>query len=118
MRNKQSMSLEEFRCLETHDQFMNKVIQAAETFFGFKRIYHPWKSFHSEAGFPDLVMVNPSARRLIFAEIKKEGAKLTPAQQEWIDTLKTIEGIEVYVWYPHDWLEIEKILTNGTHGVL
>jgi len=88
---------------------MNRVIRAAKM-FGFKKVYHTWKSLHSEAGYPDKEMVNPTSHRLIKVEIKKEGGKLTPAQAGWIEDLKTIEGIEVYVWYPHDWEAIVEIL--------
>ena len=81
------------------------------------RIYHTHDSRRSNAGFPDLVMVRGAM--LIFAELKTDAkaSKLTPAQKEWIDALRLVEGyamkpfqdftqerpISVYVWRPSNW---------------
>lgn len=73
------------------------------------RVYHTFDSRHSAAGFPDLVLVRPP--RLVFAELKSEGGKLTPEQKAWIEALKEIGAFdrltfrdipEVYVWWPRD----------------
>lgn len=53
------------------------------------------------AGFPDLVLVRPIHGDLIFAELKREGGKLTVGQKAWITALKAA-GAEVHVWYPAD----------------
>jgi len=70
--------------------------------------YHTWRSIHSPAGFPDCVMVRPP--RLIFAELKSEKGKVSPAQQEWLATLKATGKVEVYLWRPSDIEEIAEIL--------
>lgn len=75
--------------------------------------YHPWISIHSEAGFPDLVLVRDG--KLIFAELKTEVGKLTEAQKEWIRQLalcmdKSTCVVDVYVWRPSDMDKIEEIL--------
>lgn len=70
--------------------------------------YHTWNSLHSPAGFPDLVLVRPP--RVIFAELKVGGRKPTPAQQQWLDTLRGCAGVEVYLWTPECWGEIERTL--------
>ena len=60
--------------------------------------YHTWISKHSTAGFPDEVLVRPP--RVIFAELKSENGKLTPAQRDWLDALALCGTVEVYVWRP------------------
>jgi hypothetical protein len=66
------------------------------------------------AGFPDLVLVRPP--RLIFMELKSEKGKLSDAQQIWIDLLKKcyfkgiVSPVEVYVFKPSQWDEIEIVL--------
>jgi len=66
--------------------------------FGWK-MYFSWTSIHSPRGFPDLVLVNPEQKRVIFAELKTEKGKLTPEQEEWLAALAAC-GQEVYVWRP------------------
>ena len=75
--------------------------------------YHTWRSDHSEAGFPDCVLVKPG--RLLFAELKSRTGKLTAEQQTWLDMLRhSLPGIEVYEWRPADWAAIQDILTRST----
>ena len=71
--------------------------------------YHTHDSRRSDPGFPDLVLVHPRTRRIIYAELKTVRGKLRPAQQTWIDALTTV-GQEVYVWRPTDWHDIETTL--------
>jgi len=71
--------------------------------------YHPWRSVHSEAGYPDLTLVRPP--RLIFAELKADRGKLTWAQRNWLSLLEAC-GIECYVWRPADWKAIECTLAR------
>ena len=54
-----------------------------------------------DAGFPDLVLVR--AGRVIFAELKRNGARPTPAQREWLEALQACAGVECYLWTPNDW---------------
>lgn len=75
--------------------------------------YHPWTSVHSVAGWPDLVLVRAKpdgGARMVIAELKAEDGQLTPAQEMWIELLRKVPGIEVFVWKPSDWPEIERIL--------
>lgn len=53
------------------------------------------------AGFPDLVLVRQG--RLLFVELKAEGKKPTPRQQEWLDALGECT-VKVYVWRSSDWV--------------
>lgn len=83
--------------------------------FGWK-IYFSWTSLHSPRGFPDLVLVNPEQKRVVYAELKSEKGKVTPQQQEWLDALKAC-GQEVYLWRPADIEEIAGILSPWVHGM-
>ncbi len=58
-----------------------------------------------DAGFPDLVLARPVAGELIFAELKKQGGRVSALQKTWIRTLAAT-GAETYVWYPSDMLDI------------
>ena len=74
--------------------------------FGWK-FHFTWLAIHSPKGFPDLVLRKPP--RIIYAEIKTEKGKLTPAQEEWQVDLKAC-GQETYVWRPSQFTEIISIL--------
>lgn len=67
------------------------------------------------AGFPDLVLikVGSGSGRTIFAELKKEKEKPSPEQQMWLDLLYDA-GNEVFLWFPSDIEEIQKILEPRT----
>ena len=82
-----------------------------------------WQTFHVRAGrtidswrtpgsgtmakgWPDLVLVKGD--RLIFAELKRDGAKPT-AEQEWVGSILD-EVAEYHVWRPSDWSGIEAAL--------
>jgi len=54
-----------------------------------------------DAGFPDLVLARAHHGDLIFAELKKEGGRVSPLQKAWIRTLIGT-GAEAYIWYPSD----------------
>lgn len=71
-------------------------------------------------GWPDLVLVRPRDRRLLFVELKgSKRDKLRPEQERVIgEVLLPLAGdhpaaltrIGVHVWRPEDWPEIEKVL--------
>lgn len=68
--------------------------------------YHTHNSRYSEAGFPDWVFVGGC--RIIFAELKREKANPTEAQERWIEELGLAScwsdgRVEVHVWRPSDW---------------
>ena len=74
-------------------------------------------------GFPDVVLAKGG--RVIFAEIKGRGDKLSYEQCVWLDTLAEcdypstgINGVEVYLWEPKDWTSglITDILTGQQLG--
>jgi hypothetical protein len=87
-------------------QFTSQIVDLAKL-FGWRR-YHTWRSINSPAGFPDEVLVRRD--RLVFAELKAENGKVSPLQQEWLDDLGRVPGVEVYLWRPSQLDEITGIL--------
>lgn len=57
-------------------------------------------------GWPDLVLVR--GERIIFAELKRDGAKTTPEQDDVLRTLA--KAGEAYVWRPADFEVIARLL--------
>lgn len=59
-------------------------------------------------GFPDLVLVR---QKVIYAELKIHGRKLSEEQLEWARKL-TAASVEVYLWTDRDWKSgaIEEVL--------
>lgn len=88
------------------------------------------------AGFPDLVLVHrgestqtvPRNCRLVFAELKREKGRPSPAQADWLEALGLVlarggamigqeERSSVYLWRPSDWPLIERVLARrSTEG--
>ena len=93
----------------TESQFQQSVIDLARA-KGWL-VYHTWRSDNSAPGFPDLTMVR--RERLVFAELKVNSNKPTPAQEQWLTALaavQSVDTVQVYVWTPDDWAEIEATL--------
>lgn len=74
-------------------------------------LYHPVVSQMSERGWPDCTLIRDG--RVIFAELKRENGRTTPAQDRWLDSLAGA-GCEVYLWKPSDFMsgEITRILSR------
>lgn len=77
--------------------------------------YHTYFSDRSEKGFPDVVLARPETHQIVFAELKAQKGKLTPAQESWIEALRAAEGdgtVRVCIWRPCCWVsgEIERVL--------
>lgn len=96
--------------MTTENEFLQQVKDLAQMYcFIF---YHPLISDGSTAGWPDLVLMNVSERRMFFVELKSERGTLTPAQAAWLEGLRVC-GQEVYVWRPSQLQEIAEILGKG-----
>ena len=91
---------------ETERDFQNRVIDLARL-CGWSVYSIPDSRRVTLAGYPDLTMWRGS--RLIFAELKREKGKLSPAQIAVLDQLRELP-VEVYVWRPSDWNEIRETL--------
>lgn len=77
--------------------------------------YHTHNSRHSEPGFTDIVMVRPPS--VLFAELKTDRGRVTPAQRTWLEALEQCPGVEAYVWRPGDWPAIvERLQTRDKPG--
>ena len=76
-------------------------------------VYFSWTSIHSPRGFPDLFICH-SDRGIAFAwELKSEKGTVKPAQQEWLDALAQVPGIDARVIRPADLENAYKALISG-----
>lgn len=92
----------------TEKDFLAGVLELA-TLAGWL-VYHTYDSRRSQAGFPDIALVKN--QRMIFVELKTNTGRVRAAQQTWLDALGQIPCVDVYLWRPRDWDEIEAILTR------
>ena len=60
-------------------------------------------------GFPDNVCLNVRQQRKVWVELKAEGKKLSPEQEEWRDWL-LVCGEEWYMFWPSQFDEAAEIL--------
>lgn len=92
-------------CDWTEKQFQSNVLAVAKP-LGWMA-YHTFDSRRSAAGFPDLVLVHPGQRRILFWELKTEKGRVAPAQKLWISALSAlgIVGIDARIMRPSDWVD-------------
>ena len=48
--------------------------------------------------------------RLVVAELKVGNRRPSRAQERWLAAWRLVPGAEVFVWKPHQWSEIERVL--------
>lgn len=69
------------------------------------------------AGWPDLVLMHPGSRRLLFVELKGDGGKLDPAQEVVLGLLELVAErsplVEVHLWWPDDLELAGRVLIPG-----
>jgi hypothetical protein len=87
-------------------EFQDSVVELALTRRW--RVWHDNDSRRNAAGLPDLLLVRPP--RVVFAELKAERGRLSAEQERWQEELGRCPGVEVHVWRPSDWDEIERTL--------
>lgn len=92
----------------TEAQFQAQVIQLARL-FGWRE-YHTHDSRRSQPGLPDLLLAK-RGRPVIFAELKTDSGQTTPAQDEWLELLRST-GARVFLWRPGMWDEITRELQS------
>lgn len=115
-----AMTAAELRAREVNawseKDFQQRVINLAES-LGYSLIYHTHDSRRSQPGFPDLVLVNPSARRVLFRELKSAKGRIRPEQKAWGEGLLQA-GFDFDFWYPKDWVngKIMDQLKGGSHA--
>ena len=111
-RRRQAQTKTDRMPLESEASLLSKVTDTAHL-YGWK-IYHTWSSKHSASGFPDLVLAKDG--RLIFAELKRDDKGPDLNQQDWLSELGRVHAVEVYLWRPRDFDEIERVLGAGSGG--
>jgi hypothetical protein len=74
------------------------------------RTQHGWRTPVSGdgKGWPDLLLARPP--RIVIAELKVAGGRLSADQQLWISQLEACPQIELHVWTPRDMDEIARVL--------
>lgn len=73
--------------------------------------YHTHDSRRSAAGFPDLVLLRGDVG--IVAELKRSAKERPTAdQQTWLEAWEAVRRIEVRLWTPDLWTEIEAMITG------
>jgi hypothetical protein len=90
----------------TEKQWLAQVVDLAKL-FGWAT-YHPWLSIHSPRGWPDLALVRPP--RLVLVELKTDKGRTSPAQDAWLELLRQVPGVEVFVWRPADIEQVAGVL--------
>lgn len=103
----------------TEAEFQTQVIDLARLMgwrcahFRAARTNRGWRTpcVADAVGWPDLVLVHPVRRRVIFVELKADGGHLSPSQAEWLAALRDA-GADARLWTPGHWDEIERVLTN------
>lgn len=73
------------------------------------RYYHTHDSRRSVAGFPDIVAIRGSS--LLALELKREGAKPTPEQYQWLEDFDRV-GARAYVVRPSNLDELAAIVAR------
>ncbi|WP_430600318.1 VRR-NUC domain-containing protein [Brevibacterium sp. K72] len=107
------MKLEDYRALQakamSERQLQELIIDLAKRMGWLS--FHDYDSRRSTPGFPDLVMVHPRQRRILWRELKSETGTTRAEQKAWISALSLV-GADVDVWRPRDWVSgrIEKEL--------
>lgn len=92
----------------SEDELLELVLAAATLYRW--RVYHVRNSKRAivqgpgGAGFPDLVLCD--GVRILYRELKRDGAQLRPEQAEWGELLQAA-GEDWRVWRPSDWPAIQ-----------
>ena len=98
---------------QTEKQFEAAVVEYAN--LSGWRVYHPFDSRRSAAGYPDLTLVRDGT--LLFAELKTDRGRVSIAQHDWLQDLAAVAAgapasVIVRTWRPADWPEIQRLLAR------
>ena len=98
----------------TEAALQQAVIECAKTLGWVVRHIRDSRRQNAE-GLPDLLLLHPRQRRVLWAELKREKGTMSLEQDLVIDALLEC-GQMVYLWRPSDWLSggIERVLRSGT----
>ncbi len=115
------LSTEQFNCaalLAMSEAQLQRWVIARARFHGWRVIHlrpartnKGWRTAvqGDGAGFPDTLILR--GKRLIAAELKRVGGKLTDLQDQWLNAFADT-GAESYLWTPADLDDIEQVLTR------
>lgn len=102
------------RPAESEASFQSRILELA-ALTGWNH-FHVYDSRKSNPGWPDLALWRGPWRgrapRFVLAELKRETGRLSAAQESTIAQLRAA-GVEVYVWRPSDWAEVERVLAKS-----
>lgn len=78
------------------------------------RTIHGWRTAvgYDGKGFPDLVLIHPIRRRVIFAEVKTDRGRLDDDQATWRNKLVSA-GADWHLWQPKDRPAVVELLSFG-----
>lgn len=112
----------------TEAEWQSQVQQIADL-YGWDYCYHVVRSKFSAWGWPDLVLLRRRDRRIVFAELKRDGGKLSPEQMGVMELLLEIAGggwtdhgfetpadplgmarVDVETWWPGDVDRVMEVL--------
>ena len=96
----------------TEQGFQNEVTSIADK-NGWLWFHHPYEDGPVRSGWPDLVLVHPRRKLLLFRELKRERGPLTREQSEFLYALQAV-GADAKIWKPNDWDEIVKVLEDDS----
>lgn len=80
--------------------YQARIVRTARQ-LGWSLVYHPWRSDHSAAGWPDLALVR--GNRLLLWEVKSERGQPTAEQWEWLAALQACTEVDCSLVRPSDW---------------
>ena len=90
--------------------FQNKVREIAKKLEW--DVYHVYFSqIVTDAGFPDLIMVQRDSKKMIAVELKAERGKVSDSQLKWLGYFES-NNIPTFVWKPSDLSSIPRILSK------
>lgn len=96
-----SKVLDDIRRQWSEREFQDQLVKVARV-HGWQLQYHTHDSRRSAAGFPDLVLINPTRKEMLVYELKTEKGLVTQAQMEWIQGFR-LAGVRAGVRRPRDW---------------
>ena len=79
-------------------EFQQRIIARAK-YSGFEFVYFTWRSDHSPAGFPDLILLKD--KTMIVMEIKDTGKQPSPEQYFWLVAFSKVTK-HTYLIHPED----------------
>lgn len=100
----------------TERDFTSAILDPARVLHWRSAHFRPCRTAHGWAtpvqgdgrGWPDVVLVRPP--RIVAAELKVGGGRLSDDQRIWLKQLGGCPGVEVHVWVPADLDEIARVL--------